>query len=91
MSGTSMDGVDASVIKSNGKDSYTIESFDKKNRGTLITLNIKKDAELTYNYGYPFDSDFEEHICKCGFKKCVGYILSDDDWSKLKKELKKKK
>ena len=38
--------------------------------------NIKKDAELTYNYGYPFDSDFEDHICKCGSKKCVGYILS---------------
>jgi len=53
--------------------------------------NIKKDTELTYNYGYPFDSDFEEHICKCGSKKCVGYILSDDDWPKLKKELKKKK
>ena len=53
--------------------------------------NIKKDTELTYNYGYPFDSDFEEHICKCGTKKCVGYILSDDDWPKLKKELKKKK
>merc|ERR1712167_421045 len=36
--------------------------------------NIKKDTELTYNYGYPFDSDFEDHICKCGSKKCVGYI-----------------
>ena len=53
--------------------------------------NIKKDEELTYNYGYPFDSDFEEHICKCGTKKCVGYILSDDDWSKLRKELEKQK
>ena len=52
---------------------------------------ITKYTELTYNYGYPFDSDFEEHICKCGSKKCVGYILSDDDWPKLKKELKKKK
>ena len=52
---------------------------------------IKQYTELTYNYGYPFDSDFEEHICKCGSKKCVGYILSDDDWPKLKKELKKKK
>ena len=52
---------------------------------------IKKGKELTYNYGYPFDSDFEEHICKCGTKKCVGYILSDDDWPKLKKTLNKKK
>ena len=52
---------------------------------------IKKYTELTYNYGYPFDSDFEEHICICGSTKCVGYILSDDDWLKLKKELKKKR
>ena len=52
---------------------------------------IKKGVELLYNYGYPFDSDFEDHICKCGSKKCVGYILSDDDWPKLKKELKKSK
>ena len=52
---------------------------------------VKKDDELTYNYGYPFDSDFEDHICKCGSKKCVGYILSDDDWPKLKKALNKKK
>jgi SET domain-containing protein len=50
---------------------------------------IKKDGELTYNYGYPFDSDFDEHICKCGSKKCVGYILSYDDWPKLKRILKK--
>ena len=53
--------------------------------------NIKEDTELTYNYGYPFDSDFEEHICKCGTKKCVVYILSDDDWPKLKKYEKKHK
>ena len=52
---------------------------------------IKKGAELLYNYGYPFDSDFEDHICKCGSKKCIGYILSYDDWPKLKKELRKKK
>jgi len=52
---------------------------------------IKKGDELLYNYGYPFDSDFEDHICKCGSKKCIGYILSYDDWPKLKKELRKKK
>jgi len=52
---------------------------------------IKKNTELLYNYGYPFDSDFDEHICKCGTKKCVGYILSDVDWPKLKKALNKKK
>ena len=30
---------------SNGKDSYTIEPVEKKTRGTVIRLNIKKDAD----------------------------------------------
>ena len=56
----------------------------------LSIKTIKKGSELTYNYGYTFDTDYEDHICMCGSKKCVGYILSDDDWPKLKKDLKKK-
>ena len=31
--------------KSNGKENYTIEEIENKKRGTLIKLNIKKDAE----------------------------------------------
>merc|ERR1711991_755387 len=50
---------------------------------------IKKGAELFYNYGYPFDTDFVDHICKCGSRNCVGYILSDNDWPKLKKNSKR--
>ena len=39
--------IDESFLwSSNGKDSYTIEELEKKSRGTLITLNIKKDAEF---------------------------------------------
>ena len=30
---------------SKGKDNYIVESFSKKNRGTIITLNIKKDSD----------------------------------------------
>ena len=46
--------------------------------------NIKKNAELTYNYGYSYDADYVDHVCKCGSYKCVGYILDEDHWSKLK-------
>ena len=53
--------------------------------------NIKKGTELSYNYGYSYDTDYVDHECKCGSKKCVGYILDDTHWPKLKKELKKKK
>tara|TARA_A100001011_G_C14298909_1_gene839816 strand:- start:1203 stop:1727 length:525 start_codon:yes stop_codon:yes gene_type:complete len=51
--------------------------------------NIKKNTELNYDYGYAFDDeDFTDHICKCGSSKCIGYIISQDDWSKFKKYLK---
>tara|TARA_B100000795_G_scaffold261870_1_gene239104 strand:- start:633 stop:1121 length:489 start_codon:yes stop_codon:yes gene_type:complete len=51
---------------------------------------IKKDEELNYDYGYPFDEDdYNDHICKCGSTRCIGYIISQDDWLKYKKFLKK--
>ena len=52
--------------------------------------NIKKDAELSYNYGYSYDTDYVDHPCKCASAKCVGYILDDIHWPKLKKKKKKK-
>ena len=50
---------------------------------------IKKGDELSYDYGYPFDEeDFSDHTCKCASSKCIGYIISQDDWIKYKKYLK---
>jgi hypothetical protein len=48
--------------------------------------DINEGEELFYNYGYDFDDEFEEHPCKCGSDNCVGYILSEDDWPKLKEK-----
>ncbi len=56
----------------------------------LAIKKIKKNAELSYNYGYAYDEDYVDHICKCGSSKCVGYILDEDHWLKLKKAKKKK-
>lgn len=50
--------------------------------------DIKKGEELSYNYGYDLD-DFEDHPCKCGSKKCIGYIADEKHWPKLKKKLEK--
>ncbi len=57
--------------------------------------NIKKDDELFYDYGYSFDkNDYKDHICKCGSKNCIGFIISSDEWTKylnhLRKIIKKK-
>ena len=36
---------DSNLWISNGKDNYSIENLEKKSRGTIITLKIKKDAD----------------------------------------------
>ena len=51
---------------------------------------IKKGKELNYDYGYEFDEDdFRDHVCKCGSKDCIGFIISSDQWDKYLKYLKK--
>ena len=58
-----------------------------KNEIWIVTnKKIIKGDELSYDYGYPFDEeDFLDHICKCGSSKCIGYIISKDEWSRYKK------
>ena len=60
------------------------------NKIWIISIKkINKGDELYYDYGYPFDKDdFDDHVCKCGSKKCIGYIISTDDWGKYKKYIK---
>ena len=45
--------------------------------------NIKKYEELTCNYGFSLN-DCKSHPCKCGSENCVGLILAEDYWPKLK-------
>lgn len=61
-----------------------------KNEIWIISIkDIKKSSELNYDYGYPFDKDdYNDHKCKCGSNKCIGYIISQDDWAKYKRHIK---
>lgn len=56
----------------------------------IALRDIKKGEELFYNYGYDVDT-WEDHPCKCGSKKCPGYIVEEDQWPKLKRILAKRK
>ena len=67
------------------------ESDVIKGRIYIIAFKkIKKGEEITYNYGYDLEN-WEDHPCQCGSTKCVGYIVDEEDWPKLKKKIKKKK
>ena len=62
-----------------------VEIIEEKIWITAIK-DIKKTDELSYDYGYEFDSDdFRDHICKCGSKNCIGFIISSDQWPKYHK------
>ena len=47
-------------------------------------VDIKKGEELSYNYGYGLD-EYKDHPCKCGNDNCIGYILAEKHWKKIKK------
>ncbi len=53
----------------------------------IATEDIKKGEEITYNYGYDLEN-YQEHPCMCGSKNCVGYIVAEEHWPKLKRKLK---
>ena len=52
--------------------------------------DIKKNDELTYDYGFSFDKDYKDFPCRCGAKKCVGFIVNSQSRWRIKKSRKKK-
>ncbi len=47
--------------------------------------DIKKDEELSYDYGFSFDKDFKQYPCRCKSKNCVGYIVREGSRWRIKK------
>ena len=51
--------------------------------------NIKKGEELSYDYGFSYDSDYKQFPCKCRSENCIGFIVREGSRWRIKK-LKKK-
>jgi len=51
--------------------------------------DIKKGEELTFDYNFGIDN-YSEHPCRCGSSNCVGYIVGEKHWPKLKELTAKK-
>ena len=47
--------------------------------------DIKKNEELSYDYGFGYDVDYKQFVCKCGAKNCVGYIVREGSRWRIKK------
>ena len=53
--------------------------------------NIKKGEELSYDYGFSFDSDFKQFPCNCGSNNCAGYIVREGSRWRIKNTKKRKR
>ena len=51
--------------------------------------NIKKNDELSYDYGFSYDKDYKQYPCKCGSKNCIGYIVREGSRWRIKRNYKK--
>jgi uncharacterized protein len=56
---------------------------ETENDGGHIWITALRDImpgeELTYNYGYGFE-DYQDHQCRCGSERCIGFILDEKFW-----------
>ena len=46
--------------------------------------DIQAGEELTFDYGFDIEC-YEDHPCRCGSDRCVGYIVSQEQWPELEK------
>ena len=56
-------------------------------RGRIWIVALRPIAagdELTFNYGFDLES-WQDHPCRCGSPKCVGYIVEKSQWRKLRR------
>ena len=48
--------------------------------------DIKKNEELSYDYGFGYDKDYKNYPCNCNSKKCAGYIVKESSRWRIKKK-----
>ena len=48
----------------------------------LALRDIRPGEEITFNYSYDLEN-YEEHPCRCGTAKCVGYMVAEEFFPKF--------
>ena len=65
------------------------EAYIIRGRIWIYSLReIKAGEELTYNSGFDADT-WDDHPCRCGSERCIGYIVEEKQWPKLLRILQK--
>lgn len=85
-----MKGNDAKYINHSCDPNCETVIEDGKRIVIQAIRDIKKGEEITYNYGYGIEN-FREHPCRCGSENCMGYIVDEKYWPRLRKILEKER
>lgn len=52
----------------------------------VAACDIAAGEEITFNYGYDL-ADYREHPCRCGAADCVGFIVAEEYFDLLRREV----
>jgi hypothetical protein len=55
----------------------------------IARRDIAKGEELSFDYGFPFP-EWRQHLCRCGAKSCLGFIVRKDQRWRVRRLLRKK-
>ena len=55
----------------------------------IAIKDIRKNEELTYDYGFSYDEDYKQFPCKCRSKNCCGYIVRSESRWRIHKKFRK--
>ena len=47
--------------------------------------DIRAGEELTFNYNYDLE-DYREHPCQCGAPSCIGYIVAEEFFERVRRQ-----
>ncbi len=57
--------------------------WNEENRIWIYSArDIERGEELTFDYGFDI-ADYKDYPCRCGAKKCIGYMVSREYWPAL--------
>jgi SET domain-containing protein len=52
----------------------------------MANREIEPGEEITFNYGFDL-ADYREYPCRCGAVGCVGYIVAEDFFEHVRKQI----
>lgn len=81
---------DARLVNHSCEPNVEAQIWQDKEIWFVAMRDIQPGEELLYNYGFELDT-WEDHPCRCGTARCVGYIVDEQYWPKLKRKVAAKK